>query len=139
MNNIKGLKSVCTSRCEGEAKTEIPFYGVNPKSQAPNPNLLVIIGLIFVKCIIIGSNSNTVYDLDQKTFIFAKNVREYVENLPKNLTNAEIGRQLIRSAGSVGANYIEVDEALTEKISFTFSEISWKAEAPNKKRNYQRK
>jgi four helix bundle protein len=62
-----------------------------------------------------GTISNTIYDLDQRTFIFAKNVREYVEKLPKRLTNAEIGRQLIRSAGSVGANYIEADEALSKK------------------------
>ena len=62
-----------------------------------------------------GAISNTIYDLDQRTFIFAKNVREYVEKLPKRLTNAEIGRQLIRSAGSVGANYIEADEALSRK------------------------
>jgi four helix bundle protein len=61
------------------------------------------------------ANSNTIYDLDQRTFIFAKNVREYVEKLPKSLTNAEIGRQLFRSGGSVGANYIEADEALSRK------------------------
>ena len=59
--------------------------------------------------------SDTKYDLDRRTFSFAKNVREYVEKLPKRLTNTEIGRQLIRSAGSVGANYIEADEALSRK------------------------
>jgi four helix bundle protein len=62
-----------------------------------------------------GTFSNTKYDLDKRTFIFAKDVRVYVEKLPKRLTNAEIGRQLIRSAGSVGANYIEADEALSRK------------------------
>ena len=61
------------------------------------------------------STYDTKYDLDQRTFSFAKSVREYVEKLPKRLTNTEIGRQLIRSAGSVGANYIEADEALSIK------------------------
>jgi len=59
--------------------------------------------------------SNKIYDLDKRTFIFAKDVREYVEKLPKKITNTEIGRQLIRSAGSLGANYIEADEALSRK------------------------
>ena len=40
---------------------------------------------------------------------------EYVDKLPKKVSGIEIGRQLIRSAGSVGANYIEVDEALSSK------------------------
>jgi len=68
-------------------------------------------------CLNIGmaTPSNNVYDLEKRTFIFAKNVREYVAKLPKSLTNAEFGRQLIRSAGSVGANYIEADEALSRK------------------------
>ena len=47
--------------------------------------------------------------------MFAKNVIEYVDTLPKKVSGIEIGRQLIRSAGSVGANYIEADEALSRK------------------------
>ena len=62
-----------------------------------------------------GTVANTIYDLDKRTFIFAKNVREYVEKLPKKITNTEISRQLMRSAGSVGANYIEADESLSRK------------------------
>jgi four helix bundle protein len=61
------------------------------------------------------THNNTIFDLDQRTFSFAKNVREYVDKLPRRLTNTEIGRQLIRSSGSVGANYIEADEALSKK------------------------
>ena len=55
------------------------------------------------------------YTLDARTFAFAKYVRTYVDKLPQKVTNTEIGRQLIRSAGSVGANYIEADEALSKK------------------------
>jgi four helix bundle protein len=55
------------------------------------------------------------YDLKERTFLFAKNVMEYVDKLPKKVSGIEIGRQLIRSAGSVGANYIEADEALSKK------------------------
>ena len=62
-----------------------------------------------------GTPLNTIYDLDKRTFIFAKDVREYVNKLSKRVTTAEIGKQLMRSAGSFGANYIEADEALSKK------------------------
>ena len=39
----------------------------------------------------------------------------YVNALPKNLSRIEIGKQLVRSAGSIGANYIEANEALGKK------------------------
>jgi four helix bundle protein len=55
------------------------------------------------------------YDLEDRTFKFAYNVRHYVDHLPGKLTGYEIGRQLVRSAGSVGANYIEANEALSKK------------------------
>jgi len=55
------------------------------------------------------------YDLEERTYLFAKQVSKYIKLLPKNLTNFEIGKQLFRSAGSVGANYIEANEALSKK------------------------
>ena len=42
-------------------------------------------------------------------------VRKYVKDLPKTLANIEDGKQLIRASGSVGANYIEAEEALGKK------------------------
>ena len=47
--------------------------------------------------------------------LFAKEVIEFVGKIPKNLANNEIAKQLVRSAGSVGANYIEANEALSKK------------------------
>lgn len=55
------------------------------------------------------------YDLEDRTFSFAKRCRALVKNLPKTIGNAEDGRQLVRSSGSVGANYIEANEALSKK------------------------
>ena len=55
------------------------------------------------------------YDLEERTFIFARNVIEYVRTLPKGIAYSEIGKQLVRSAGSVGANYIEANESLSKK------------------------
>lgn len=55
---------------------------------------------------------NRIYDLEQRTYLFARNCRLFVKSLPKSLNNIEDGRQLIRSSGSVGANYIEANEKL---------------------------
>jgi len=55
------------------------------------------------------------YDLAERTLSFAQKVISYVNNLPKTISNIEVGKQLIRSAGSVGANYIEAEESLSKK------------------------
>jgi four helix bundle protein len=55
------------------------------------------------------------YDLEDRTLKFAKRVNVYVNNLPKTITNIENGKQLARSSGSTGANYIEANEALSKK------------------------
>ena len=55
------------------------------------------------------------YDLEDRTFAFAKNVRKFVKALLKTLANIEDGKQLVKASGSVGANYIEANEALSKK------------------------
>ncbi|MFH1162088.1 MAG: four helix bundle protein [Candidatus Jorgensenbacteria bacterium] len=55
------------------------------------------------------------YDLEERTYQFAKNVVIFCKNLPKNASNVEYVRQVIRSSGSVGANYIEANESLSKK------------------------
>ncbi len=55
------------------------------------------------------------YDLEDRTFVYAKNCREFIKNLTKTIGNIEDGKQLMRSSGSVGANYIEANEALSKK------------------------
>ncbi len=55
------------------------------------------------------------YDLEDRTFEFAKQTRALVSLLPKTTAITEDGRQLIRSSGSVGANYIEANDALSKK------------------------
>ncbi len=55
------------------------------------------------------------YDLEDRTFQFAKHMIAFVNSIAKTLTNIEVGKQLVRSAGSVGANYIEANEALSKK------------------------
>lgn len=55
------------------------------------------------------------YDLEERTFNFAVQTRDYVGKLNKTLTNIEYGKQLARSSGSVVANYIEANESLGKK------------------------
>lgn len=77
----------------------------NPKSKIPNskqyqnPN---------------DQNSKQ-YDLEERTLNFAKRCRDYVRRLPKSISNIEYGRQLVKASGSVAANYIEANEALSKK------------------------
>jgi four helix bundle protein len=63
-----------------------------------------------------NENSNIpIYDLEERTFQFAKNVRIWVKSLPKTISNIEDVKQLVRASGSVGANYIEANESLSKK------------------------
>ena len=55
------------------------------------------------------------YDLEDRTFEFAQRCRNFVNKLPKTLCNREDASQLIRSSGSIGANYIEANEAISKK------------------------
>jgi len=55
------------------------------------------------------------YDLKERTFEFARDCRLLISTLPKTVSNIEDGKQLVRSSGSVGANYIEANENLGDK------------------------
>jgi four helix bundle protein len=55
------------------------------------------------------------HDLEDRTFQFAESVRTFVKQLPRSLSNIEDLRQSVRASGSVAANWIEADEALSKK------------------------
>jgi four helix bundle protein len=55
------------------------------------------------------------YDLEDRTFIFAKNVRAFAKQIPRTIGNIEDARQVVRASGSVGANYIEANESLSKR------------------------
>jgi len=55
------------------------------------------------------------YDLEERTFLFAQEARNLVKTLPRTIENREDIRQLVRSSGSVGANYIEANESVSKK------------------------
>ena len=59
--------------------------------------------------------SEKVYDLELRTFLFARDCRFFLKRMPKTIQVIEDGKQLVRSSGSVGANYIEANESLSKK------------------------
>lgn len=62
-----------------------------------------------------NNSSSRYYDLEKRTLEFAKKIREFVAKLPRTISNSEDGKKLVRSSGSVGANYIEANESLSKK------------------------
>src|ERR1700682_5391087 len=62
-----------------------------------------------------GTDKPKQYDLEERTFLVAQRVRAFVRLLPKTISNIEDVKQLVRASGSVGANYIEANEALSKK------------------------
>ena len=62
---------------------------------------------------------NKTFDLEERTYLFARDCRLYIQKIPKTVSKIEDGKQVVRSSGSVGANYIEANEKLGEKdLSF---------------------
>ena len=61
------------------------------------------------------SDSPKPHDLEERTFAFAQSIRVFVKTLPRTMGNTEDVRQLIRASGSVAANWIEANEALSKK------------------------
>ena len=55
------------------------------------------------------------YDLEDRTLEFARGVRAFIKKLPKTIASIEDGKQVVRSSGSVGANYIEANESFRKK------------------------
>lgn len=60
-------------------------------------------------------NTSKYRELEERTYLFAKNCRDFVKQFSKTISNIEYGKQLIRSSGSQAANYIEANESLSKK------------------------
>jgi len=55
------------------------------------------------------------YDLEERCYEFARDCRALLKVVPVTLANTEDAKQLVRSSGSVAANYIEANESLSKK------------------------
>ncbi|MCA1658724.1 MAG: four helix bundle protein, partial [Verrucomicrobiaceae bacterium] len=84
-----------------------------PRRQIPNPKTQIPSNI--QTPILKVSDSPKPRDLEERTFRFAESIRTFVKSLPRTMGNAEDARQLVRASGSVAANRIEADEALSKK------------------------
>ena len=56
-----------------------------------------------------------VYDLAERTATFAENIVRFARTLPEDVVTRPLISQVVRSGGSVGANYCEADDAVSKK------------------------
>ncbi len=70
------------------------------------------------------NSKQKIYDLEERTFQFAKKVRLFVKKLSPTIANIEDGKQVIKASGSVGTNYIEANEAISKKDFLSIIEKS---------------
>jgi len=59
--------------------------------------------------------NNHKFDLEDRTLDFAKQIIRLCKTLTNNTVNFKLVDQIIRSAGSVGANYREANDCLGKK------------------------
>jgi four helix bundle protein len=62
-----------------------------------------------------SSNEERVYDLEERTAQFGENIIDFAKTLQRNLINNQLIGQIVRSATSIGANYMEADGAESKK------------------------
>ncbi len=56
-----------------------------------------------------------VYDLEERTARFGESVIDFAKTIPQSAVTYRILSQLIGAATSVGANYVEADDAVSKK------------------------
>lgn len=55
------------------------------------------------------------YNLEKRTELFAREVRVSLSKIKKTVVNLDDIKQVVRSSGSVGANYCEANDSLSDK------------------------
>ena len=68
-----------------------------------------------------------VYDVRERTYLYALDVLRFLEMLPNDYITRTIGKQLLRSATSVGANVIEAKGSTSKRDFANFYSHSLKS------------
>jgi four helix bundle protein len=55
------------------------------------------------------------YDLEERTARFGEAVIDFVKQIPQDAVTSRLISQLVGAATSVGANYVEADDAVSKK------------------------
>jgi four helix bundle protein len=61
------------------------------------------------------AGGNRVYDLEQRTARFGEMIVDFSKTIPQNAATNRIIAQLVGAGTSVGANYVEADDAVSNK------------------------
>ena len=61
------------------------------------------------------TKKNAKYDLEERTAKFAETVIDLMRKIPNDSVNKRMIEQVVGSAGSIGANYCEADDAESKK------------------------
>lgn len=59
--------------------------------------------------------NNKVYDLKKRSYLYALSIIKFLQNFPKDYISHVMGKQLLRSATSVGANIIEAQVSASKR------------------------
>ena len=68
-----------------------------------------------------------IYDIRQRTYCYALEVMKFLETLPTDYTAQTIGKQLLRSATSIGANVVEAKASSSKRDFANFYNHSLKS------------
>jgi len=78
-------------------------------------------------------NSKFKIDIKKRTYLYALNIIKFLDQLSKNDLSCEvIGKQLLRSATSIGANMVEAQAASSKKDFTNFLNHSLKSSNESK-------
>ena len=62
-----------------------------------------------------NADSDKPFDLEERTAVFGEKVIDFAKGVPKNEITRPLISQIVRSGTSVGANYVEADDAVSNK------------------------
>jgi four helix bundle protein len=62
-----------------------------------------------------SADNNKPYDLEERTAVFGEKVIDFAKEVLKNEITRPLISQIVRSGTSVGANYVEADDAVSNK------------------------
>ena len=100
---------------------QIPVRGMDKARKEILPHQITINYYFFDKYSERSFNNTTASILNEKLDglliapVIADLFNEFLKKIPRTIANNEDGKQVVRSSGSVGANYFEANESLSNK------------------------
>jgi four helix bundle protein len=68
-----------------------------------------------IRVVIREEATERIYDLEERTAKFGEAIIDFAKTIPQNAVTVRIISQLVAAGTSVGANYVEADDAVSKK------------------------